>query len=71
LNLQDGNIRVGKKHVFGSEEMVAGMDCQTLACALEIMLLTPPILTPNGTAVAIVNVTGAAIRLMVPVASKE
>jgi hypothetical protein len=26
---------------------------------------------PNGTAVVIVNVTGAAIRLMVPVASKE
>jgi hypothetical protein len=30
-----------------------------------------PTLTPNGTAVAGVNVTGAAIRLIVPVASKE
>jgi hypothetical protein len=29
-----------KKHVFGSEETVAGKDCQTLACALAINLLT-------------------------------
>jgi hypothetical protein len=28
-----------KKHVFGSARKVAGMDCQTLACALDITVL--------------------------------
>ena len=33
-----GEVKVGKKHVFGSEGKVAGTDCQTLACALDIMV---------------------------------
>jgi hypothetical protein len=43
LNIESvifGNIKescaVAKKHVFGSEGMVAGMGCQILACALAI-----------------------------------
>ena len=30
---------LAKKHVFGSAGMVAGIDCQTLACALDFMVL--------------------------------
>jgi hypothetical protein len=62
---------VAKKHVFGSDGLVAGMDCQTLACALEIMLLMPAILTPNGTAIGVVCVTGAANRLIVQFVGME
>jgi len=29
--------RLAKKHVFGGEGMVAGMDRQTLACVLGVM----------------------------------
>ena len=35
------------------------------------MYINEPFITPNGTAVAEVNVTGAAIRMIVPVVSKE
>jgi len=42
--------RVGKKHVFGSRRMFAGMGCQTLACALAITVLHR-ILTPDGPAI--------------------
>jgi hypothetical protein len=50
---------------------VAGSGCKTLACALAIMLLTPSILTPNGTAVVVVCVTGAANRPGVPFVGME
>jgi hypothetical protein len=38
------------KHVFGSEGKVAGTDCQTLACALDITVLYRN-LTYNGPAI--------------------
>jgi Na+/H+ antiporter NhaB len=62
---------VAKKHVFGSEKMFAGTDYQTLACALAIRLNLPGVLTPNGTAVEGVCVTGAASRVLVPFVGME
>jgi len=43
-------IWVGKKHVFGKYGTVAGMDWQTLACALDVMVLRRN-LTYNGPAI--------------------
>jgi hypothetical protein len=48
---------LAKKHVFCSEEMVAGKGCKTLACALAIMMLVQASLTANGTAIRVGCVT--------------
>jgi hypothetical protein len=49
--------RLEKKHVFGGAGTVAGTGRQTLACALEIMVIRAAAITPNGTAVEGVCVT--------------
>ena len=69
---QDGKVQVRQKSMcLAAAKAGAVASCQTLACALAIMVLYAGNLKPNGTAVEGVCVTGAAIRLIVPVVSKE
>jgi len=69
---QDGKVQVRQKSMcLAAAKAGAVASCQTLACALAIMVLYAGNLKPNGTAVEGVCVTGAAIRLIVLVVTRE
>jgi len=57
------NLSESIKHVFGSEGTVAGMGCQTLACALEVMLQSHLALNLTARRYNFVSVTRRSIRV--------